>query len=133
MMRVIASRAKRPSTHKTFQVEVVLFDRNPHGLQILCRPRSLEGVVGRPVRVQIPPSAPSQYSKGIWPRTEFPFFVFWPHVAHMGLAGRLLGVFESHSWMPIHTVVLGESLHCLQSLNPRKPEENPIEPSYRIA
>ena len=25
----------------------------------------LEGVVGRPVRVQIPPSAPSQYLKGI--------------------------------------------------------------------
>jgi hypothetical protein len=38
--------------------------------------------VGKPVRVQIPPSAPSQYSKGIWLRAKFPFFVktaFWSH------------------------------------------------------
>ena len=32
-------------------------------------------VVGKPVRVQIPPSAPWQSSKGIWLRAKFPFFV----------------------------------------------------------
>jgi hypothetical protein len=35
-MRVIAIRAKRPATHKTFQVEVVLLDRNPHGPKAPC-------------------------------------------------------------------------------------------------
>jgi hypothetical protein len=45
--------------------------------------------VGKPVRVQIPLSAPSQYSKGIWLRAKFPFFVFWPRVAKKWLAGLI--------------------------------------------
>src|SRR5512141_2853462 len=43
--------------------------------------RHLEGVVGKPVRVQIPPSAPSQYLKGIWPSARFPFFMQTGRVA----------------------------------------------------
>jgi hypothetical protein len=44
-------------------------------------------VVGKPVRVQIPPSAPSQYSKGIWPRAKFPFFVKWGRLDNFWLVG----------------------------------------------
>ena len=46
----------------------------------------LEGVVGKPVRVQIPPSAPSQYVKGICLCAKFPFFVFSARVANLWLA-----------------------------------------------
>ena len=31
------------------------------------------GLAGRSLIGQIPPSAPSQYLKGIWPRAKFPF------------------------------------------------------------
>src|SRR4030042_2208504 len=47
----------------------------------------LEGVVGKPVGVRVPPSAPSQYSKGIWLRAKFPFFVLSARVAQMWLGG----------------------------------------------
>src|SRR5512140_2368557 len=50
--------------------------------------RHLEGVVGKPVRVQIPPSAPSQYQKGFRLSAEVPFFVksdFWSHFGPAGL------------------------------------------------
>jgi hypothetical protein len=46
--------------------------------------RLLEGVVGKPVRVRVPPSAPSQYSKGIRFRDGFPFFVKTANGSQMG-------------------------------------------------
>jgi len=55
---------------------------------LAVRPRYLEGVVGKPVRVQIPPSAPLQYSKGIRFSAEVPFFIILARVAHLWLAGK---------------------------------------------
>ena len=43
--------------------------------------------MGKPVRVQIPPSAPSQYVKGIWLRAKFPFYVFLARGSNLGPAG----------------------------------------------
>src|SRR5659263_83007 len=40
----------------------------------------------------IPTSAPSQYSKGIWLRAKFPFFVFWANVAQMWRAVFFRGI-----------------------------------------
>jgi hypothetical protein len=40
--------------------------------------------VGRPVRVQIPPSASSQYSKEIWLRAKFPFSYFYARATKCG-------------------------------------------------
>jgi hypothetical protein len=40
---------------------------------------------------QIPPSAPSQYSKGIWLSAKFPFFVKTGRVAKKWLAGFFEG------------------------------------------
>jgi hypothetical protein len=43
----------------------------------------LRGWMGEPVGVRVPPSAPSQYSKGIRFRAKFPFFVFSALVANL--------------------------------------------------
>ena len=74
--------------------------------------RHLEGVVGRPVRVQIPPSAPSQYLKGFRLSAGVPFFMKTAHVAQMWLAGKkpsyhfddstCHGHLESDHPIPIH-------------------------------
>jgi hypothetical protein len=42
---------------------------------VTVRQRPLEGVVGKPVGVQIPPSAASEYTKGIRNNTWFALFL----------------------------------------------------------
>jgi len=48
--------------------------------------KRLEGVVGKPVGVRVPPSAPSQYLKGFRLSAEVPFFVKTGRVADLWLS-----------------------------------------------
>ena len=57
--------------------------------------RHLEGVVGKPVRVQIPPSAPWQYLKGFRLYAGVPFFFKTGRVARLWLAENLLSTYYS--------------------------------------
>ena len=49
--------------------------------------------MGRPVGVRVPPSAPSQFLKGIWLCTKFPFFMKSARVAKKWLVGNMWGQF----------------------------------------
>jgi hypothetical protein len=48
----------------------------------------LEGVVGRPVGVRVPPSAPSQFSQGFRLSAEVPFSLKMARVADLWLFGK---------------------------------------------
>src|SRR3989304_3176573 len=57
-------------------------------------PRSPKGRgLNPPVGVRVPPAAPSQYSKGIWPRAKFPFFAKTARLAQIWLAGLFQSTF----------------------------------------
>ena len=73
------------STECVMPARLQLYDKQKDW-SALSGVRLLEGVVGKPVGVQSPPSAPSQYSKGIWLRAKFPFFVKTARVAEKWLA-----------------------------------------------